>query len=389
MLLTDLPKRLQEQKRQGRLRHLHTVDRDQNNDVIIDKQYRCLDFASNDYLSLSNDPRIKESFAEAASRYGLGSGASLQVSGYSRHHQALEEAFAEFLNRERALLFNTGYQANLGMISALANRHSTIIADKHCHASLIDGIQLSRAKHVRYRHQQLNHAHDLLLQCKNQQRLLVSESVFSIDGSITRVDTLASLAKQTDTLLMIDEAHGIGWLGANGRGSSEFFNLKADTVHCLSVPLGKAVGSMGGIVAGDQNLIDTLTQFARTHRYTTALPPALVAATLKSLSLLISESWRRQQLQALIQFFIAAARERQLPLLSEDVSPIKSIMIGDEENTLRLKNLLMQQGYWVAAIRPPTVASNNCCLRISLHCDHRESDILRLLDVLVTHHARP
>lgn len=381
MVSTRVQQRLAAYRANSLLRKRYTVEHQNNNHVVVNG-IPAIQFCSNDYLQVAQHPRVKKAFADGVTQNGLGSGASALVSGYSRAHFQLEQAFAHFLNREKALLFNSGYHANLGVLTAFADRRSTIIADKLCHASLIDGTLLSRAKYYRYRHHDIQHASQLLEKSKASDTLLVSESIFSIQGDITDVRALAALAKKHHSLLIIDDAHGIGVLGQQGGGISEHQQLSQEDVPCLITPLGKAFGSMGAIVSGSESLIQALMQFARTYRYSTALTPAVCHATLTVLTLIKTESWRRQTLQHLIQFFIREARNRELRLFSEDISPIKSIVIGANEKTIFLQEQLLNQGFFVSCIRPPTVANNEACLRISLNCAHDENQILQLLDCI-------
>lgn len=337
-----------------------------------------LNFTSNDYLNLANHPDVKKAFMDGANQYGVGSGGSNLVSGYSKPHRQLEEAFCEFLQRDRALLFNSGYHANLGVMTALSNHASTIVADKLCHASLIDGIVLSRAKHYRYQHQDLSHAASLI--SHHDPSLLVTESLFSMEGSITNAKKLSVIKR--NALLIIDDAHGVGILGKNGKGICEAQELTQHDVPCLITPLGKSFGSLGAIVSGSEDLIEYLIQFARTYCYTTSLPPAVSLATLASLKLMQQESWRRETLHALIRYFNKAVKDRGLTLLSDDASPIKSILIGSNEKTAMIQKALLAKNILISCIRPPTVPLNTARCRISLHCEHTEQNIDQLLDEL-------
>lgn len=376
-------------------RHLtrvrHTIANKNHMQIMIDGK-PFINFCSNDYLNIANHPAITKSFKQGIDTYGLGSGASALVSGYTKAHAALEEAFATFLNRERALLFNSGYHANLGVLTALANRNSTIIADKFCHASLIDGALLSRAKFYRYRHQKLNHAEMLLQQKSNSHpdypSLLIAESIFSMQGTLTDVKNLAELAKKHRALFIVDDAHGIGVLGENGKGICEHAHLSQEEIPCLITPLGKAMGSMGAIVSGNQWLIESLLQFSRTYCYSTALPPAICHATIEAIKIIQNESWRRKKLNDLIHFFIKEAEARKLTLFSKDITPIKSIMIGSNEIAKKMHQTLLQKQLYVACIREPTIPKNMACIRISLCCMHTEAEITYLLDQTVESHAK-
>lgn len=363
------------------LRVRYLIEHDQDG-AITSNGKACVNFCGNDYLQLAHHPYVKKALIIGAEKYGLGSGASAMVSGYCKPHYQLEQAFAEFLNRDSAMLFNSGYHANLGVLATLANRNSTIIADKFCHASLIDGAVLSRAQLQRYPHNDMQQAATLLNKHAKKADLLISESIFSIQGDMTDVKTLSALASQHQCTLVVDDAHGIGVLGASGAGITDELQLSQDAVPCLITPLGKAMASMGAIVSGSKAMIETLVQLARTYRYSTALPPAICNASLCALQLLQKETWRRDTLKQLIRFFIKEAKARQLQLFSQDMTPIKSITIGCNLKTLSLQKKLMQRGLFVSCIRPPTVPINSACIRISLNCAHTEGQIRYLLDSL-------
>lgn len=377
--------RLKRYQIEGLLRKRLLVEsRDSQNMIIINGQ-PLINFASNDYLNIASHNKIKAALMQGVSQYGFGSSSSALVSGYYKSHQLLEERFAEFLQRDAALLFNSGYHANLGVITTLANRQNSVISDKLCHASLLDGIQLARAKHYRYRHNDIKHAEKLLQQTQ-QPSLLITESVFSMTGNLSPAPQLAALARNYNSLLLIDDAHGIGVLGRCGRGISEYFNLSKQEIFCLISPLGKAFGGLGAIVSGDQALIEELLQFARTYRYTTALSPAITFAMLATLKIVEVETWRRERLLDLIAFFIRQACHRALPLISTDLTPIKSILIGNSNRVMQIQTTLMKHGFFTAGIRPPTVPSDTARIRISLNCMHTENDIMRLLDLIADNH---
>lgn len=356
------------------------------------KQY--ISFSSNDYLNLSTDECVKEAFMQAASLYGLGSGSAMVVSGYHDAHAELEEAFATFMRRERALLFNSGYHANLAVMTTLASRHSIFIADKWCHASILDGMQLSHAKYHRYAPLDASHAETLLhkeKQNKNIEHLfLVSESVFGMSGQIAPVKLLAETAKHHDAYFIVDDAHGFGVLGDTGRGITESESLDDILLPCLITPFGKAMGSMGAMVSGNHTLIETLLQFAHTYRYTTALPPAIAKATIKALEILQQDKNRRSRLQHLIQHFIQEAKANELTLISDEMTPVKSILIGDNERVMKIQAALLDDGFHVAAIRPPTVPRHTARLRFSLTAAHEPmqiSDVIKKLKHYATLYA--
>lgn len=340
-----------------------------------------INFTSNDYLHLAQDQIVKKAFIQGVDIYGLGSGSSAMVVGYTKAHQQLEQKFAEFLNCDSAVLFNSGYHANLGVITALISKDTFIIADKLCHASIIDGMKLSGAKYKRYTHQNLTQAETLLSE-PNTDKILVTESIFSMEGNITPVDKIAKLSAKYKSALIIDDAHAIGILGNKGRGITEYYNLTQDEITCLVVPLGKAFASIGAIVAGKKQVIEAIRQFARTYIYTTAIPPAIPCATLEVLKKIEQETWRREKLNELVQHFIQVAGELHLNLSSKDPTPIKSIIIGNNLKALEIQDYLKSMGFFVSCIRPPTVPINSARIRISINCCHNQAQISQLLRLI-------
>lgn len=341
----------------------------------------CIGFSSNDYLGLANHPALITALKDTADKYGVGSGASHLVSGHSAIHQALEEELAEFTGRPRALLFSTGYMANIGTIRALTDSGDLVVQDQLNHASLLDGGFLSRAEFLRYPHQNLSALDQILSTSTARRRLLVTDGVFSMDGDLADVPALAAIADRQDAWLMVDDAHGFGVLGENGRGIAEHYDMNVERLPVLIGTLGKAFGTFGAFVAGSEVMIETLIQFGRTYIYTTALPPAVAAATRVALTLVDSESWRRQKLQHLIARFQAAASQLDIPLF-ESITPIQPVLIGDDEKVMQISEYLLDKGFWVGAIRPPTVPRGSARLRITLNAEHQETDIDRLLDSL-------
>lgn len=352
-------------------------------------QIRCdgktlLNFCSNDYLGLANHPQVIAASQRAASEFGFGAGASHLVIGHSRLHHELEERLADWVGRPRALLFSTGYMANLGVISSLPERGDTILQDKLNHASLLDGAQLSRAQMQRYQHNDMASLQQRLQQAGGR-KLVVTDSVFSMDGDIAPLSQIALLCTQHDAWLMVDDAHGLGVLG-QGRGCLAEYDLTLEQVPVYMGTLGKALGSFGAFVAGSEELVEFLIQGARSYIYTTAMPPSVAAASLAALSLLQSEHWRVEHLQQLIARFTRGAAERNLPMMPSTTA-IQPLLVGASEQALQLSQALLQRGFLVGAIRPPTVPANSARLRITLTADHREQDIDQLLDALVAVHA--
>jgi len=348
--------------------------------LLIDGE-KVLSFCSNDYLGLASHPDVVEAFKKAADDYGVGSGASHLVNGHSMAHHQLEEELAEFTGRERALLFSTGYMANLGVVSALTTRGDVVYEDKLNHASLIDAARLSDAKLVRYTHLNIESLTEQLTHHGGEKKLIVTDGVFSMDGDIAPVDKIAEVAQQHSATVMIDDAHGLGVLGLHGAGTLEFLHLQTDDVPILMGTLGKAFGTFGAFVAGSEELIEYLINKARTYIYTTALPPAVAEATRTSLKIVKNEIWLREQLQKLISYFRDGAAQRGL-LLAESFTPIQLLMVGDTTAAVNISNKLRQQGILVPAIRPPTVPEGSARLRITLSAIHTEAQIDRLLDTL-------
>ena len=380
----DLEPALAERRRQQRYRQRATVDSPSGATVTVDGR-ACRNFCSNDYLGLANHPDVVAALRAGAEHYGAGSGASHLVCGHQRPHQELEEALAEFTGRERALLFSTGYMANLGAVSALVGRGDTVLEDRLNHASLLDAGLLSGARFRRYAHADADDLGAKLGDGRGRQ-LVVTDGVFSMDGDAAPLAELADMCEEQGAGLMVDDAHGLGVLGEHGGGLVETTGLN-ERVPVLVGTLGKAFGTGGAFVAGDEALIETLIQFARTYIYTTALPPAVAAATLKSLELARGEAWRREHLQTLIRRFREDAAERGYELLPS-ATPIQPLLVGDDETALHISDRLREQGFLVTAIRPPTVPEGTARLRVTLSAAHEEADVKALLEALDQAHPQ-
>lgn len=339
----------------------------------------CLVFCSNDYLGLADHPVISAALAQAASEVGTGSGAAHLISGHHREHEALEAELADWLGRPRALLFSTGYMANMGVINALAEPGDTVYEDVLNHASLLDGGWLSRGRMQRYAHGDVA-ALDAALAQTSGRALIATDAVFSMDGDLAPLPALAELAARRDALLVVDDAHGFGVLG-NGPGSVAHFGLTPDQVPVYIGTLGKALGTFGAFVAGSETLIDYLIQRARTYIYTTAPPPALAAATRAALGLARHDTWRREHLVDLVARFRDGARRLGLPLMASD-TPIQPLWVGDAARAMALGAALLEAGYWVTPIRPPTVPPGTARLRITLTAAHTPAQVEGLLGAL-------
>lgn len=357
-----------------------TLQSPQTPEVIVDgKKY--LAFCSNDYLGLANHPEVINALAESAKQFGVGSGASHLVAGHSSEHHALEEELAAFTGRDRALLFSTGYMANMGAITALVGQGDAVFEDRLNHASLLDAGLLSGARFQRFLHNDLNNLQARLDKTEAGRKLIVVDGVFSMDGDCAPLPELAALAQKNDAWLMVDDAHGFGCLGKNGSGSAEHFGLTQNQLPILMGTLGKAVGSFGAFIAGSETLIESLIQFARPYIYTTAMPPAVAAATRASLRLIQTEHWRREHLNQLIAHFRRGAFAMGLQLM-DSFSPIQPIVIGDEAKTLAIAEQLAERGILIVAIRPPTVPVGGSRLRITFSAQHTFAQVDQLLGVL-------
>jgi 8-amino-7-oxononanoate synthase len=342
---------------------------------------RCVAFCSNDYLGLAGDERVAAALRAGARDWGTGAGAAHLVTGHTALHHELECALAAFTGRPRALLFSTGYMANLGVVSALAGRGDFIAEDRLNHASLIDAARLAGATVRRYGHADPDAAAGRLAAGKARRRLVVTDAVFSMDGDRAPLPALARAAADADAILVVDDAHGIGVLGPRGAGSVEDAGLSLDDAPVLIGTLGKAFGTFGAFVAGSEALIETLVHRARTYIYTTAPPPAVAAATLAALEIAATDEWRRERLSALVARFRSGATEAGLRLTDSE-TPIQPVVVGASAAAVRASEALMARGFWVTAIRPPTVPPGTARLRITLSATHEEADVDALLGAL-------
>jgi 8-amino-7-oxononanoate synthase len=373
---------LEEIERRHLRRRRATVELEKGcrSEVIVEGR-RLIDFSSNDYLGLAAHPALAAALAECAVRCGAGSGASHLVSGHGREHAALEEELAAFTGRQRALLFSTGYMANLGVITALASRGESVLLDRLSHASLIDAGLLSGARFRRYAHGDAAAARRLLAQSTPATTVLATDGVFSMDGDIAPLPALADAARAHEAWLIVDDAHGIGVLGAHGRGAVELAGLTVEEVPVLIGTLGKAFGSFGAFAAGSDELIELLMQRARTYIYTTALPQPVAAATRAALRIAQAETWRRERALALTARFRAAAEQLGIPL-ADSITPIQPIRLGSARAALAAQQALLEAGFWVVAIRSPTVPAGEERLRVTLTAGHREDQVDALIDSL-------
>ena len=352
--------------------------------VAIDgREY--LSFCSNDYLGLASHPDLIRAMTDCAQDWGVGAGASHLLGGHSGPHEELEQVLAEFMGAERVLLFSTGYMANLAVLTSLVGRGDVIHQDRLNHASLIDGALLSRASLLRYRHVDMEALQTQLAEDKGNRKIVASDGVFSMDGDLAPLPAMLNLCRENEALCYIDDAHGFAVLGEQGRGIVDDVESRRHDYskgHLLSMcTLGKAMGSFGAFIAGSDEMIETLIQQGRSYIYTTALPPALAAASYAAFELVSSEAWRRKKLAGLVDHFKDQCRQRGIPLM-ESSTAIQPVSIGDNDKALAIAERLKQQGLLVFAIRSPTVANGSERLRVTLSAAHDEADIDDFTDVL-------
>jgi 8-amino-7-oxononanoate synthase len=354
------------------------LDSPQEARVVVDGR-TLLNFASNDYLGLANHPRLRAAAHDAIDRYGVGSGASPLVTGHQRAHEQLEERFARFTGMPRALLFGSGYAANLGILTALADRHADIFSDRLNHACLNDGALLSRARHIRYPHGDLASLERSLAASSAPVRIVATDAVFSMDGDIAHVPALVALCEQYDAWLVLDDAHGIGVLGG-GRGTLAHFGIASARIVYMAT-LGKALGSHGALVAGPADVIEWILQRARTYVFSTALPAMAAAAAHEAIAMIEEDGSRVSALHQRIAQFGELTRS-----LSARAGPsptaIHPIVLGDAAAALDASHRLAGRGLLVPAIRPPTVPAGTSRLRVSLSAAHTPADVESLAHAL-------
>lgn len=340
-----------------------------------------LTFSSNDYLGLAADPALVEAAIEAARQWGVGSGGSHVVTGHMQPHDMLEAALADFVGAERALYFSTGYMANTGIVPALAGRGDTVFSDRLNHASLIDAVVLSRAENVRYRHNDMDHLATLLKESKAKCKLILTDAVFSMDGDVAPLPELLALAQEHDAWLVVDDAHGFGILGADGRGTLSHFGIPFSDRLIYVGTLGKAAGVSGAFAAGTGKVIEYLLQRARTYTFTTASSPIIAATLIRSLELIKKGALKRARLFSHIERLRLALSQTRWELMPSPTA-IQPVIIGSNEETLKVSQALSENGIFVPAIRPPTVPKGSARLRISLSAGHNDEHIDRLTDAL-------
>jgi 8-amino-7-oxononanoate synthase len=375
---------LQENLEKRRIQHLYRsrvrVDSACSDQLSVNGK-KVHNFCSNDYLGLADNPSIAEAFKQGIDDYGTGSGASHLISGHTKAHCDLEQQLAEFTGRPKALLFSSGYMANIGVIGALVGRGDAVLEDYLNHASLLDGGLLSRAKFQRYKHRDYKDLDAKLDASNGARKLVVTDGVFSMDGNMAPIADLADVSQKNNAWLMVDDAHGFGVLGKTGAGLVEDLNLGVDQVPILMGTLGKAFGTYGAFVAGSEALIETLVQFSRSYIYTTAPPPAVAVATSASLELVKNDQWRRDKLNQLISRFRHGAEQIGLRLMNSNTA-IQPVLMASDTELLDTHKKLLESGFMVGAIRPPTVPKGTGRLRITLSASHSEQQVDALLDAL-------
>lgn len=380
--MNELEQELQRRVAEHLYRRRRVVDSAQGAEIVVDGR-PLLSFCSNDYLGLANHPEVIAAMQRGAAQYGVGSGAAHLVTGHLTPHHLLEEELAAFTGYARALLFSTGYMANLGAVSALCGAGDAVFEDRLNHASLLDAGLLSRARLQRFPHGDVAALHERLAESKAQRKLIITDGVFSMDGDIAPLRALADTAQQHDAWLLMDDAHGLGVIGEHGGGSMEVRGLTPRDLPLLVGTLGKGFGSFGAFVAADEIIIETLIQQARPYIYTTALPPAVAEATRASLKIIQSDegAQRRAHLTALVQRFRTGAQQLGLPLM-ESPTAIQPLLVGDSATAVNMSEALLAEGILISAIRPPTVPDGTARLRITLSAAHSAVQVDRLLDVL-------
>jgi 8-amino-7-oxononanoate synthase len=374
-IFASLESELAERSAAGLTRRRRLLESAQGVHIRCDGR-QVLSFCSNDYLGLANDPGLVSAMQAAVAQDGVGGGASHLITGHHQSHQTFEQVFAEFVGMPEALLFSTGYMANLGIITALLGRSDAVFADKLNHASLNDAVVLSRAEMHRYSHNDMQGLESLLAASEARRKLVVVDAVFSMDGDLAPVPELLALCERYDALLLLDDAHGFGVLGNEGRGILNHFNIHSPRVIYMAT-LGKAAGVSGACVVAESIVIQYLIQQARTYIYTTASPPAMAKTLLTSLEIIRHGDARRAHLTRLV-CLLREQLQASRWVLAPSQTAIQPLMIGENDEALKVSEYLLAQDIVVPAIRPPTVPKGTARLRISLSALHTEQDVIRL-----------
>jgi len=370
-------KELLDIKNKGLYRRLRIVESEQSSKAVIDGKEVIL-LSSNNYLGLVNHPKIKEAAKEAIDKYGAGSGAARLISGNNILYKELEEKIASFKNTEAALVFGSGYLANIGILSTVVEEGGLILSDELNHASIIDGCRLSRAKKVIYRHKDTRHIEEILSKNKRRKILIVTEGVFSMDGDIAPLPEIIDIAKRYSAMVMVDDAHGTGVLGKKGKGTVEHFGIeKGIDIHMGT--LGKALGGYGAYAAGDKGLIEFLINKTRGFIFTTALPPSVLASAISAIEVLEDEPHLIKRLWENRDYLVNGLKSLGFDTMGCE-TPIIPILIGSAEKALKMSEGLFEQGVYAPAIRPPTVPEDTCRLRLTVMTAHTKEEIDRAIE---------
>ena len=385
MLSNDLSSDLKDLLNNKLYRHRKSIEEIQKQNIKINNRW-ALNFSSNDYLGLTQNKDIQSSIINGIKKYGNGSGSSHLISGHYFIHDEIEKLISSNLLFNKSILFTSGFAANLGVITSLCARNDVIFSDKLNHASLNEAALLSKSRFVRYKHLDLNHLEQLLKKYDGRRKLIISDTVFSMDGDLINLPELIDLCDKYDAYLYIDDAHGFGVLGRNGQGTLEHYypkldlspNVKKRIIYMFT--LGKSVGVSGAIVLASNQIIDYLIQKAKTYIYTTALSPALANGILTSLEIILKDKELRKKLQENISCFRKTIKNKKL--LSNSITPIQPIFINDTQKSIKLSKKLLEKGFYVPVIRPPTVPQNTARLRISISSLHEIQNIKELAELI-------
>ena len=367
--MIDIKSKLDFIKENNLYREIKYLSKPQDKFTIIDNKNVLL-MSSNNYLGLCNNEEVKQSSINALNKYGLGAGGSRLTTGSYILHKELEEKIAKFKNEESSLIFNTGYMANLGVISAICDENYYIFSDELNHASIIDGCRLSKAKTIIYKHNDMYDLEEKIKEVNPKYGVIVTDSVFSMDGDICNLPKIIEISNRYNLLTIVDDAHATGVIGKIGRGSSEYFNLKPDiTIGTLS----KAIGSEGGFVCASSDIIDYLKNKARSFIFSTALSPAIIAGSIKSIDIIEKNQTLVKKLQSNVKYMVKGLKN--IGFDTKSLTPIIPILIGEEKIALKFSEKLLEEGIYIPAIRYPTVKKGEAILRLTLMSTHDFEDL--------------
>ncbi len=341
-----------------------------------------ISFCSNDYLGLANHPQLKQAAIDGINAFGVGSGSAHLVNGHSTAHHQLEEELAEFTGYPRAILFSTGYMANIGICQALVGKGDYVFEDRLNHASLLDGGLISGARLQRYLHNDVSSLEKKIKSDTDAEQLVLTDGVFSMDGDIAEIPALAALCQSSKSWLMVDDAHGFGTLGETGKGCLQHYSLTNKDVPIYMATLGKAMGTAGAFIAGSEDLVETIIQQARSYIYTTAMPAAIAQATRCSLKIIQNEPEHLNSLNNNIAYFRQCCEQSAVDIENSQTA-IQPLLIGDDKKAVSISEQLFEKGFLVTAIRPPTVPEGTSRLRITLSAKHSSNHIDQLIETLI------